>query len=49
MWDKVFKYTGEVANLYDIETMCTSHSRREQPPKYFDDSLLYSLLVVEKN
>ena len=41
MWDKVFKYAGEVAKLYDIETTCTSHSRRKRPPRCFDDSLLY--------
>ena len=35
MRDKVFKYAGKVTKLYDIETTCTSRSRRKQPPRRF--------------
>ena len=51
MWDKVFKYTGEVAKLYDIETTCTSHSLQEES-NHLDILMALcctSLLVVEKN
>ena len=49
MWDKVFKYAGEVAKLYDIETTCTSHSRRKKVALEVLMTLCCtSLLVVEK-
>ena len=40
MWDKIFKYASDIAELHDIDTTCL-HSRRKHASRHLSESVVY--------